>query len=247
MEAIVMEIRQNKSSGGNSGFTLVELLLAVTISGLILAAVFSVYQYQQKHYTAQLDVTEMQQNIRAGLNFITRDIRMAGFEAAGATGAEIKAAKPDLFYFTLDLNEDGDTADAGEHVAYDLYVSPTTNRPTLGRTSSDKEIKFSEDPAGSDHWVVKQVDPTDPIHQPAAENIEHLHFYYLDEDGDPTTDEDQVRTAVVTMVARANSPDPNFRNIQTYTAADGVTSWVKDDNYRRRIQILTIECRNTGV
>jgi len=241
-----MDTRRTELCGGSRGFTLVELLIAMTISGLVFGAIFSVYQYQQKHYTAQLDVTEMQQNIRAALNLIARDIRMAGYNPDGNDEATIIAAEPDLFYLTNDLNEDGDTDDNGEHVAYDLYESPTTKRPTLGRTSSAKKIKFIEDPADSDHWVVKPEELGDPVHQPAAENIEHLEFYYLDEDGIPTSEPADITTVVVTVVARADHPDPNFSNTQTYTFPSGAT-FTANDNYRRRMQSLTVQCRNAGI
>ena len=221
------------------GFTLIELMLAMAISGIVLMAVFSIFRYQQQHYTAQLDVTEMQQNIRAALNIISRDIRMAGFDDPNDPVAQIVSVKPDLFYFTFDLNEDGDVKDPREHIAYDRYDSGD-GIPTLGRTTNSDTIEIKN--LGPSNWGVKS-----PAHQPAAEYIEHLNFYYLDTDGNPTTAADKVQTVVVTIVARAEQPDPRFKNTQTYTAGDGVTTWTKNDNYRRKMQILTVECRNVGL
>ena len=214
----------------------------MVISGIVLMAVFNINRRQQEYYSAQLDVTEMQQNSRAAFNIITRDIRMAGFDAPADSVAQIVQAEPDLFYFTFDLNEDGDVDDAGEHIAYDQYVDDD-GVPVLGRTTHDSTIVIEN--LGPDEWGVQTT--ADHEHQPAAMNIEHLHFHYLDSNGNPTTVEDQVQTVKVTIVARAEQADPDFSNIQTYTAGDDVTEWVKNDNYRRRMQIMTVECRNVGI
>jgi hypothetical protein len=98
---------------------------------------------------------------------------------------------------------------------------------------------------------------TNPVHQSAAENIEHLEFLYLDKNGNVTTSEDQVRSVILTLVARSQQPDPNFTNSQTYTPASNIAfyntgslsgrTWVKNDSYRRRLQIARIECRNIGL
>lgn len=238
-----------KNNGNrDKGFTIVELIIAIGISGIVLAAIFSIYKLQQQHYTAQLDVTEMQQNIRGALNLITSDIRMAGFDQEGSGAAEIINAEADLFYYTVDFNEDGDTDDTGEHIAYDLYMS--NGKPTLGRTTANTKIIVTDQ--GGGHWEVDPVTPTDPTHQPAAENIEHLEFHYLDKDGavpDKTVPSwvNTIRTVVISIVARADQPDIRYTNNQTYTFASGTTWTAPNDNYRRRLQIMTIQCRNIGI
>jgi len=61
------------------GFTLVELLVAMAISGIVMAAVYTAFVTQQKSYTVQDQVAEMQQNARVGLDMIAREVRMAGY------------------------------------------------------------------------------------------------------------------------------------------------------------------------
>ncbi|MGW8161884.1 MAG: prepilin-type N-terminal cleavage/methylation domain-containing protein [Desulfobulbales bacterium] len=245
--------RKKIISNCSKGFTLVELIIAIGISGIVLAAIFSIYKLQQQHYTAQMDVTEMQQNIRAAFNLLSREIRMAGFDQEGSGAAEIIEAKPDLFYFTVDFNEDGDTDDTGEHIAYDLYIPdpPAPQVPKLGRRTSNATIAVNENPAGSGHWEAAG-------HLPAAENIEHLEFVYLDEDGNVTADVNKIYTVVITIVARAEKEDIRYKNTMTYTPASNLTAyvpaadlsgitWVKNDNLRRRLQTLCIQCRNMGI
>jgi prepilin-type N-terminal cleavage/methylation domain-containing protein len=61
------------------GFTLVELLVAMAISGIVVAAVYTAFITQQKSYTVQDQVAETQQNARVGLDLIAREVRMAGY------------------------------------------------------------------------------------------------------------------------------------------------------------------------
>ena len=61
------------------GFTLVELLVAMAISGIVVAAVYTAFVTQQKSYTIQDQVAEAQQNARVGLDLIAREVRMAGY------------------------------------------------------------------------------------------------------------------------------------------------------------------------
>jgi len=61
------------------GMTLVELLVAMAISGIVVAAVYTAFITQQKSYTVQDQIAEAQQNSRVGLDLIAREVRMAGY------------------------------------------------------------------------------------------------------------------------------------------------------------------------
>jgi len=63
------------------GFTLVELLITMTISLIILTALSSTFLMQRKIYDVQEQVVEMVQNARAAMDMMTREIRMAGYGA----------------------------------------------------------------------------------------------------------------------------------------------------------------------
>ena len=65
------------------GITLIELLVALTISGILVAGVYRTFVSQQHTYTVQEQVVDMQQNVRLGINRMTREIRMAGFGRMG--------------------------------------------------------------------------------------------------------------------------------------------------------------------
>jgi type IV pilus assembly protein PilW len=175
----------------NKGFTLIELLVAMAISGIVMAGVYSVYYSQQKSYIAQEQIAVMQQNLRAAMLFMEREIRMAGCDPGGDA---IDFADWDIsgssFTFTLDIhdgvdndgdgrvdeddemgNVDGATDDTNEEITYSLYTSDGIQK--LGRNAG--------------------------TNQPVAENIISLNFTYLDGDNNVTTSASAVRSVEITL------------------------------------------------
>ena len=61
-----------------SGFTIVELLIAMTIGLIILTALSSTFLMQRKAYDVQEQIVEMVQTARAAMDMMSREIRMAG-------------------------------------------------------------------------------------------------------------------------------------------------------------------------
>lgn len=64
----------------HKGVTLIELLVALVIGGMIIGGIYRVFINQGKAYTVQDQVVEVQQNIRSAMEIMVRDIRMAGFD-----------------------------------------------------------------------------------------------------------------------------------------------------------------------
>jgi type IV pilus assembly protein PilW len=62
-----------------AGFTLIEVMSAMTILAIAMIAVFATFTSQQKAFTVQSRVAEMQQNLRDGVECMIRDIRLAGY------------------------------------------------------------------------------------------------------------------------------------------------------------------------
>ncbi|MDZ7581372.1 MAG: prepilin-type N-terminal cleavage/methylation domain-containing protein [Deltaproteobacteria bacterium] len=64
-----------------SGHTLIELMIAMAIAGLVLVGVYTAFGAQLKTHTGQQLTVEIQQHIRSALTLMQRDIRMAGYDA----------------------------------------------------------------------------------------------------------------------------------------------------------------------
>lgn len=62
------------------GFSLLEALIALFLTGVVVASVFEVYVNQHKNWIIQGEITDMQQNARVAIDELTRQIRMAGNE-----------------------------------------------------------------------------------------------------------------------------------------------------------------------
>jgi len=69
----------NRTLKNKNGVTLIELLVALVISALLIAALYQTFIGQQKTYIVQEQVVDMQQNVRVAINKMMREIRMAGF------------------------------------------------------------------------------------------------------------------------------------------------------------------------
>lgn len=61
------------------GFTLIEILIALAISGIISTVIYNLYISQSRIYSQQEQVSDMQQNARVATDIISRHVRMAGF------------------------------------------------------------------------------------------------------------------------------------------------------------------------
>ena len=62
------------------GFTLVEMLVAMAMGLIVMVAIYTAYvNHQRSHVTQQL-VVHMQQNARAAMSLMKREIRMRGYD-----------------------------------------------------------------------------------------------------------------------------------------------------------------------
>lgn len=62
-----------------NGFSLIELMIAMAIFSVVIAAIYGVYISTNKTITTQNAVAGVQQNTRSALEVMVRDIRMAGY------------------------------------------------------------------------------------------------------------------------------------------------------------------------
>jgi len=69
-----------KLVANKKGVTLIELLVALVISGIVVAGIYRVFTAQTRAYTVQEQVVDVQQNIRSVMELMLRDIRMAGYK-----------------------------------------------------------------------------------------------------------------------------------------------------------------------
>ncbi len=241
-----MEITPSNSpfSPKEKGYTLVELMLTVLISGFLASAVYAAYVSQQRTYLAQEQVAEVQQNIRAAVDLMVREIRMAGYDPTSTSGAGITTALPGQFSFTQDLNDDGDTdlSDTNENVDFGFSAAAGNDNDRNGIPDTDSDGEGVPDPLE----LGRQTGGAGG-YQAIAENIQAIEFQYLDEDGAVTATPASIRSVQVSILARTSQLDRDYTNTVTYTTASGNAWGPYNDNFRRRLLITNIQLRNVGL
>jgi type IV pilus assembly protein PilW len=165
------------------GFTLVELLTAIVPALIVLGAVTSTLIIQNRSYEQQAHIVEMQENVRAGMQMMTRELVMAGYDPTGTTGAGIVSTGPSSIRFTMDLDGDGDVSDSNEDVTYAL-------------DATDKQLTRK----------CTAVDTATPL----AENIQGLFFTYYDSNNSTASDVGKIRRITIELTARTRKPDPDY-------------------------------------
>ncbi len=85
------------------GVTLVELMVAMVVSIILLTGVSSIYFSSKRSYQVQEEFARMQENAHFAFQFITQDIRQAGYAGCNPSinnMLNVTAADDDLFDFT---------------------------------------------------------------------------------------------------------------------------------------------------
>jgi type IV pilus assembly protein PilW len=240
--------RQRKQE---QGFTLVELLVAIAMLGIVMAAIYSTYKSQQDSYVAQEQVAEMQQNLRASLYQMARDLRMAGFNPQRS---------PNVGGFVTQLPDDGGGTTTTDAITIALTIDQDADG-TIDLDDNNEQIAYRLDAANNrleKFWV-----STDTW-QTVADNIDAVDFVYLDPSGTDITAQviatpttiypstnlpyiDSIRSVEISLVARTGRVDRSFPGTPAYNNQQGIEILAaQPDNRRRRLLTTTILCRNMG-
>jgi type IV pilus assembly protein PilW len=231
------------SNSYSRGFTLLELIIAMAIFGTASAAIYATYQNQQDSYLIQEQVADMQQNLRAGMYFITRGLKMAGYDPTGKAGAGANTANSAgkaEFICAADEDRDGTIA-AAEIIRYAL--TKDTNKDGL---------------ADSFPCNLGRADGGGGL-QPLAENIQGLEFFYHLADGTTSAQPanfSDVRSVDVSLLVRTQYTIKGHTDTMQYFPASnsnhesgaGKSVWGPfNDGYRRKLLITNVQCRNLGL
>ena len=207
----------------NNGFTLVELMIAMVVSAIVVSGIFALFRNQVAIHNTERAMVSMQQNLRAAVSFMERDIRLAGSDPTGTSGAAFLSADETQLTFQTDTNEDG-VIGAGEVVTY------TLNGGDLER--------------GGD-TVAKNIDALNfDYFDSAGNNIS-------DKSVTPwVVTVNQIARVQVSIVARSGNVIPGLfirqLDSQVFRNQSGDQILPAQNDFFRRMQITTdIDCRNT--
>ncbi len=180
----------------HKGFTLIELMIALAAASIVTTGIYGFYHVQQKSHVTQQLVVEMQQNIRATMSLMKREIRMAGYdpaatdgidndvppngiidEPAESAGSGILTAANDMIQFSWDMDGNGaiDNTGTGEGITYSFEVADDANGDGIADSGASP---LGRDPGAAAFNLV-----------PMADDIQAVGFAYaFDDDADGLLD-----------------------------------------------------------
>ena len=213
---------------GSSGFSLVEVLVALGISGVVAWAILSLQINQSKSAAVQAEVVAMQQGLRGSMTLLTTELKKAGYDPTNTAGAGIVDATSTLLYYTSDNdpsgNSNGALTEAGEHAAFCFTAN------TLRFVEGNSTI----------------ANPCDTVNPVVMADLQMVEFRYLRNDGTVAATPAEIRMVQVTLLGRTRNPDPNYKNTSSYTFPSGVGWGPFNDGFRRQMLTTTIALWNMG-
>jgi type IV pilus assembly protein PilW len=188
------------------GVTLIELLIALVICGMVAAGIYKVFIAQSKAYTVQEQVTEVQQSVRSAMEILLRDLRMAGFDS-------------DNLLSTVDIPSPiAKLTDDSITVNYEYYDK------ALAQYQKHTVAYWRDEGSSS---LIRQLTVNDVAipQETLLENVEKLNFMYgVDANGDEALDTlvpyDSIKTSKViavrvTLTARPVQINPDQNKIMS--------------------------------
>jgi prepilin-type N-terminal cleavage/methylation domain-containing protein len=160
-------MERSERHGRERGYSLIELMIAVTVTLLVMAGVYGLMLQNQEIYEAQTQLADVQQAARVALDLMTREIRMAGSDPSGRAFGE-----PDDDCLTSSYATPADPTNPEE----DDIAPLTVAEPTRIRVKLDRGT-FVLGPES------ESADPT-PAPVPPAKEDKNSDGDYLDDDED---------------------------------------------------------------
>ena len=181
-------IRSNQNffliPSATGGFTVTELVLALAIMMMVMAAMVSLLISLNRTYTAQNVAAEIQQVTRAGINIMARNIRLAGLNPLKINQIGILEASANKIRFQQDTNGNG-TIETGqnEDIAYLL---------------------------NDNHQLIRQNDGNFRSNKSLVDHVIDLTFKYYDRDNKKTSIFDDIHTVEISLTVREPAGKDKF-------------------------------------
>jgi len=131
---------------GQRGSSLVELMTSTLFVSIIMAMSYTFARSAFSAVHVQEARSDVQEASVMALDIMAREIRLAGFSAAGGPITGIRSAAVDHIEVGCDLNGDGDVADASEIIAY--AYNPTKQQITRATGAGAPQPFVRNVPAG---------------------------------------------------------------------------------------------------
>ncbi len=239
---------------GQSGLTLVELMVALMLFVIVVTAIYQTFHFQQEAYMQTESKVNMVQEARAAQFFLARDIKMAGYDPTTYARAGFNQADVGALDFSMDIAGTGDPNDI-EISRFAL----TSNTDTYedGICPDDTDCRLSRE------WCSNAANCGGM--QPVAEGVEAIEFCYIIGNLRATTQPTQlersrITSVIVSLLMRQPYLSRGYNNTNVYTPAsanaqltpifigDRPDPWGPfNDPYRRKLVTFEVKARNIGM
>lgn len=173
-----IQLRKNCDcvSSDNKGFTVTELVLALAIMTIVMPAMIGLLLNLNRAYTTQSVAAGVQQATRAGMNIMTRDIRMAGLNPLDFRQIGIVEASAHKIRFQLDMNASGEI-----------------------ETGQDEDITYL---LNNNNQLIRQKDGNSRSNRSLIDHVKTLTFRYYDKNDEETSVLKNICTVELSLTVR---------------------------------------------
>ena len=163
-------------TSATGGFTVTELVMALAIMMMVMAAIVSLLISLNRVYAAQNVIAGVQQVTRAGINIMTRNIRLAGLNPRKINRIGILEATVNKIRFQHDTNGSGTT-----------------------ETGQNEDIAYL---LNDNHQLIRQKDGNSRSNKSLVDHVNDLTFKYFDRDDEETSILDDIHTVEISLTVR---------------------------------------------
>lgn len=249
-------MKRTKSISGDCGFTLIEMMIVLTIFLGITGVTYTLYQAQERAFFWQEQIVETNQDIRAFLYFIEKDIRIAGYNPTGQAisspnDAGIIIAEPTRVEFTADLGMRRDNALCSNNEGCDSMPDEQINQIPCANCVTERMRYLLWN--GAIYKVFNNRTPTtaQEHEQLIIQNVDNLEFLYHLSDGTTATtfanssDRNKILSIDVSVLVRTRNTTRGYKGNPKFISASGA-NWTRpaSDGYMRVLLVTNIKCRN---
>lgn len=127
---------------GEAGLTLIELMIAVVVSTIIVAFLLGIHTRMSVAYRSQAGVSSVLQTLRAGRQYLQRDLRMAGFMVPAPTISVSTALDASGTWPVLSVINDADGT--GPDRFRVLYANPDVSATITAMDLTNHSVTVSD-------------------------------------------------------------------------------------------------------
>ncbi|MHB9119599.1 MAG: PilW family protein [Burkholderiales bacterium] len=238
-------MKRTSYSRAQGGFTLIELMIAVTIGLFVMLGVLEIFLNTSKINRNQDNLSHLQETGRFATEFLSRDIRMAGYPKVGFSGTAVVGA-------------DGGGLNSSDSisVSFDSTTATGAMPDCLGQTTAE--------PAVNQYYIANDANGVPSLFclgsgnataQAILEGVENMQILYgVDTDGDKSANKylsanllsaaDWLNVVSVRISLLLRTLDDNITTAKQVYSYNGTSNITAPDYRIRRVYETTVTLRN---